>query len=365
MSKFRRTAAFLTVFLLLWGLCGAESGTDRSAADGSDKGEEKKEETVLKETEPAEAGETAPEEREPAEAGETAQKELKDGEYPTVIDRWNDPEAYPDFAFSPEEDLLEIWFPRIRDRDAAILLYQGECWMIDCSDIQAEERVAPLLEALKIQRVDKMFNTHPHHDHLDGLEAVDQVCPVMELAICFPEDLNETMIRAVGYADSHFIRITRYDDEQVFCMGDGLVRLKCWLKVSEDKGLNDRSAQMMVSYGNRDILFMADIEREGQKELLEALDPSELDADILRYPHHGKQALVQGLLEAVSPELAVITSAEKVSESRESAKFLTARQVPIAYTASGHLHLVTDGETWLAEKAEGDWLPVFNLRNER
>ena len=33
-----------------------------------------------------------------------------------------------------EEDLLEIWFPRIRDRDAAIFLYQGACWMLDCSD---------------------------------------------------------------------------------------------------------------------------------------------------------------------------------------------------------------------------------------
>ena len=47
---------------------------------------------------------------------------------PKVIDRWTDPKACPGFSFSPDEELLEIWFPRIRDRDAAIFLYQGECW---------------------------------------------------------------------------------------------------------------------------------------------------------------------------------------------------------------------------------------------
>ncbi len=285
--------------------------------------------------------------------------------YPAVIDRWTNPEAYPGFSFSEEDDLLEIWFPRIRDRDAAILLYQGECWMIDCSDYQAADRVTPLLEALEIEKIDKLFNTHPHHDHLDGFHFVADVIPVKELMICFPEDVNECMIKAVSYADEHGIRITQFGDEQVFCMGDGLVRLKVWMKSSEELDMNEQSAQMMVSYGDRDILFMADLGREGEAQLEAEVPKEELKADIIRYPHHGKEAVIPTLYEIIDPDFAVITSTEQAPESRQAARFLAAHRTPAAFTTAGYLHLVTDGSTWLCEKATGDWLPQVSLVNER
>ena len=277
---------------------------------------------------------------------------------PKVIDRWTEPEAYPDFAFSPEEDLLEIWFPRIRDRDAAIFLYQGECWMIDCSDEQAEERVVPLLKALGIERIDRLFNTHPHHDHLNGLYAVDAVAPVTELMICFPKDSTEHMIRAVEYARERGIQVTTFADEQVFCMGDQVVRFLAWQKSDAEETINDRSAQLMVSYGDCDMLFMADMELRGQDQLLAALGPEALKADLLRYPHHGKKAMRDEVLQAIAPSFVVITGSEGSPEVRESTRFLDYYDgnLPRAYTTRGYLHLVTDGRHWLCEKVADETL---------
>ena len=278
--------------------------------------------------------------------------------YPKVIDRWTNPEAYADFSFSPEEDLLEIWFPRIRDRDAAIFLYQGACWMLDCSDEQAEERVVPLLKALGIERIDCMINTHPHHDHLNGLYAVDAVAPVSELMICFPKDANEHMIKAMDYAKERRMRVTSYGDEQVFCMGDGLVRFLAWQKSGEEEDMNDRSAQFMVSYGSCDMLFMADMELRGQDQLLAAVSPEELKADVLRYPHHGKKAMRDELFRAIAPQMVVITSSEGAPEVRESTKFFEYyyKEIPRVYTTRGYLHMVTDGVHWLCEKVEDETL---------
>ncbi len=278
----------------------------------------------------------------------------EDDSWPKVIDRWTNPEAYPDFAFSSEEDLLEIWFPRIRDRDAAVFLYQGECWMLDCSDEQAEERVVPLLKALHIEKIDRLINTHPHHEHLNGLYATDAASPVTELMICFPKDINEHMKNAVAYAEEHRIRITFYGDEQVLSMGDGVVRFLNWQKVSEEETLNDRSAQFMVSYGNCDMLFMADMEFRGQDQLLAAVGPEALKADILRYPHHGKRAMRNEVFQAIQPEFVVITSTEGSPEVRESTKFFEYyfKDVPRAYTTRGYLHLTTDGKHWLCEKVD-------------
>ena len=278
--------------------------------------------------------------------------------FPKVIDRWTDPEAFPDFAFSPEADLLEIWFPRIRDRDAAIFLYQGECWMLDCSDEQAEERVVPLLKALGIQKIDRMINTHPHHDHLNGLYAVDAAVPVRELMICFPEDSTADMVKAVAYAKEKGIRVTNYGDEQVFCMGDEVVRFLAWMKTDEAENMNDRSAQFMVSYGECDMIFMADIEFHGQDQLLAALGSAPLKADILRYPHHGKRAMRDEVFQAINPAMVVITSSEGAPEVRESTRFFEYyyKDIPRVYTTRGYLHLTTDGHHWLCEKVEDETL---------
>ncbi len=338
---------FLMVFLMAYMALGEETetaGQERAAV----------------ETPTAETGE-AETEKEKTKAGEAEDAET----YPTVIDRWTNPEAWPGFSFSGDDNLLEIWFPRIRDRDAAILLYQGECWMIDCSDYQAEERVVPLLQALEIDQIDKIVNTHPHHDHIDGFRFVADAVPVKELMICFPEDVNENMIKAVGYADKHGIRITQFGDEQILCMGDGLVRLKVWMKSSEELDMNEQSAQIMVSYGDRDMLFMADLGREGEAQLEAGVPREELKADIIRYPHHGKEAIIPTLYDAIDPGFAVITSTELAPESRKAARFLASHRTPAAFTTAGYLHLVTDGVHWLCEKATGDWLPAVSLVNER
>ncbi len=300
-----------------------------------------------------------------AARGESGSPEGTAEAYPPVIDRWTDPEACPGFSFSGEDDLLEIWFPRIRDRDAAILLYQGECWMIDCSDEQAEERVVPLIRALGIEKVDKLFNTHPHHDHINGLAYVDEAAPVEELLIGFPEDINTHMKAAVAYAQEKGIRIEHFEDEQVFSMGDGLVQLKCWMKTPEEEDLNNRSAQMMVSFGDRNILFMADLEWPGEKALMEVVDPEDLKADLLRYPHHGKQPLITSLYEAISPDFVIVTSTEGVAESREVMTWLRLKHIPTAFTTNGYLRLATDGTTWLCEKREDGWLPKVHLHDER
>ena len=270
--------------------------------------------------------------------------------YPRVIDRITDPSASAGFAFE-EDDLLEIWFPPIRDQDCAIFCYQDQVWMLDCGDERAQEQIVPLLKELGIEKIDRLFNTHPHHDHLNGLYAIDAACPVGELLICFPEDSTKHMTAAMEYCRGNGIPVTHFEDETVFSMGDGLVTFTAWMKTDEAETMNDRSAQFMVSYGVCDMLFMADMELRGQKQLSEALPPETLKADILRYPHHGKLGMWDPLFDAVSPSLVIITNVMRGIDLKESTKYLGYRHMPTAYTNMSEyvIHLRTDGNHWLCE----------------
>ena len=272
--------------------------------------------------------------------------------FPKVIDRINDPAAYPDFAFNEGADLLEIWFPPIRDQDCAFFRYQGQVWMLDCGDERAEYEIVPLLKALGITKIDRMINTHPHHDHLNGLYAIDAAVPVGELYICFPEDATVHMTAAMEYCKGNGIPVFTFADESVLGMGDGFVSFLAWQKSTESDTLNNQSAQFRLTYGVCSMLFMADLEYKGQRQLEAALPPEELKADILRYPHHGVSRMTDPLFDAIDPDLAIITNTARIVELRDSTRFLALKHTPVAYThrPASAIHLQTDGASWLCEQ---------------
>ena len=273
---------------------------------------------------------------------------VSEPELPVVIDRSADASAWPDFSFPEDAQLLEIWMPDIRDADAAILTFGGEVWMIDCGDVRAAKRLVILMRQLGIERVDRLFNSHPHHDHLNGLEMTADTAEIGELLICFPENATEHMKQAMTVCADRGIPVTAYEDGDTFAMGDGAVTLQIRQETQAGLSMNDMSALTMVRYGERSMLFTADVEKPGQRALLADTDAAALRADILKYPHHGKLTLEDAFLAAVSPELVVITNYRQFGESYP---YLTNKKIPIVYTNRDKifLHLATDGRHWLCE----------------
>ena len=273
---------------------------------------------------------------------------------PAVINCVAEPGADTGFHFRMDADLLHIWFPNIMNADEAILIFQGETWLIDCGDEKNGARGAELISRLGIERIRKLFNTHPHHDHLNGLRITDETAKVEELRICFGGASTEHMIRAVTYAEGNGIRVAEFRDGSEFAMGDGSVTLKFWCNTDPALDMNNQSAQTLVRYGERTILFTADMERNGQASLLSRINPAGLKADLLKYPHHGKSPLDDAFLQAVNPEAAIITN--KTVSDWGGVRYLSAKGVPYIYTnqAGVYLHLVTDGEHWIVEQVPQD-----------
>ena len=273
---------------------------------------------------------------------------------PAVINCVTEPGADTGFHFRMDADLLHIWFPNIMNADEAILIFQGETWLIDCGDEKNGARGAELISRLGIERIRKLFNTHPHHDHLNGLRITDETAKVEELRICFGGASTEHMIRAVTYAEGNGIRVEEFRDGSEFAMGDGSVTLKFWCNTDPALDMNNQSAQTLIRYGERTILFTADMERNGQASLLSRINPAGLKADLLKYPHHGKSPLDDAFLQAVNPEAAIITN--KTVSDWGGVRYLSAKGVPYIYTnqAGVYLHLVTDGEHWIVEQVPQD-----------
>lgn len=268
-----------------------------------------------------------------------------------VIDHINNPKVEPDFYFQKGSKLLEIWFPNIKDADAAILRYDGQVYMIDCGDLNASARTVLLIKQLGIESIDEIFNSHPHHDHIEGLGMTDNAARVKSLRICFPPDSTVSGMNMMDVAGARNIPVSMFKDGDVFTMGDGKVSLTFLKNDSETLDMNSQSAITMVRYGDCSMLFMADMERDGQEAMFGRIDPDLLKSDILKYPHHGKSAMQDAFYKAVNPDMVIVTSQEG-RRSDLGQNYLHNRGVSTVYTSVKGLfvRLLTDGKNWLCDR---------------
>ncbi len=268
----------------------------------------------------------------------------------TVIDHVHSPGVCPDFYFPKGDKLLEIWMPNIKDADEAILMYDGQVYMIDCGDERAANRGTILLKQLGIEKIDILFNTHLHHDHINGLEITDDTAKVGEVRICFSPDLTESGLRLLRTTQERNIPLKEYRDGDEYTMGDGEVKL-LFLKNNETYlDMNNQSAQTLVTYGERSILFMADMEQAGQNAMIRRIGTDLLKCDIVKYPHHAKSDMSTPFFKAMEAKLAIVTSVEGRGDAGQVA--LTKRKLPAVYTSvkGKFTHLVTNGKYWLVEQ---------------
>ena len=274
-------------------------------------------------------------------AGEGADK--------TVINRINAPDVSADFAFAEDADLLEIIFPQILDCDAAFLRCGGETMLIDCATSGQAQRILNMFKQLGITHVDKIVNTHPHADHIGGFAELIKEITVDELWLCFPAEETVHCANAMKAAERAGVTVRMFGDGDTLTLGTATMQV--WmLDKPEYTRLNDRSAQIMLTFGQRKMLFSADLEQKGQNGLIEKVGAEMLKADVLKYPHHGLQGLTPEYRAAVSPELAIVTCNQRETEGK---KYIRRTALDTVWTVPGFIHLTTDGEQLVAPRRVG------------
>lgn len=158
--------------------------------------------------------------------------------------------------------------------------------------------------------IDLMILTHPHDDHLAGL------IPVMERYQIGKFIYNGTQSANQNYG--HLLNLAK--DKQIITeinQGVSTIKLEenCYLKIiyplenisgQKLKKINDGSIVTKLDCLGHSFLFMGDLEKKGESELL--LTDIDLKAEVIKLGHHGSDTSSSiGFLENVDPKLAIIS----------------------------------------------------------
>lgn len=266
-----------------------------------------------------------------------------------VIDLTADPDAA--WQFEEGAPVLEMVYPPLQGADACILRMDGQVMMIDCAtDDQCQLSVVPTLQKLGITHVDAALNSHPHDDHLTGFEYLEGTATIGKLLVAFPEDANFVIKRTMRVMAKQGVPVEHVQDGDVLTLGGAT--LTVIQRQRPDLTENDRSACVLLRYGECTYLSLGDVENRAQSMLAENPPECGLKADILKYPHHGHDTLDNRLLSMIEPEMAVITAAR--FRAKDAYAYMDRHGVPTQTTYQRTLRLRTDGHIWVVDTLDGE-----------
>ena len=191
---------------------------------------------------------------------------------------------------------LDAVFLDVGQGDACLLtLPNGRTVLIDAGERtprrdEGERTVVPHLARMGVTSVDAVVATHPHADHIGGIDAVLRAVPVRMLVHNGQREGSEMWTATLRLADS--LGVT----SQPATAGDALrldptVRIRILSPsrlLSASGGANEASIVLLVEHGRTRWLFAGDAETAAEAELV-ARYATLLRADVVKVGHHGSR----------------------------------------------------------------------------
>lgn len=213
------------------------------------------------------------------------------------------------------EGEAKIWYLDVGQADSMLLqLPNGNEWeyvLIDAGKGQTEEALVSWLQEQGVTDIAAVIATHPHEDHIGGMDAVLEAIPVESL---YMPEVKESLTpttrcyeQMLDAAEAQQVQAVK-GQSGVTVYGEDGVKLELVgpEPQKEYDDLNEYSLVAKLTVGEKSFLFTGDSSEQAEADMIEAGE--DLKADVLKIGHHGSStATTKAFLQAVNPQVAVIS----------------------------------------------------------
>lgn len=265
------------------------------------------------------------------------------------------------------EGELEVHYLDVGQADCILLASEGQYMLIDGGNNGDDDFIISYLEDMGVERLDMVVGTHPHEDHIGGLDSIIEAFDVD--AVYMPSVTVDTKtyqdvldaVAAEGLEVQHPMAgdMLEFNGLPVEVLGP----------VKEYKNLNNNSIVLRISVGDTSFLFTGDIENEAEFDILE--EGYDVEADVLKVAHHGSSgSSVEEFLANVDADYGIISvGTGNVYKHPEAVTLKRLENYGIDYYRTdlkGTVVCITDGENisfdlpgrneFVADKAEVSYI---------
>lgn len=247
-----------------------------------------------------------------------------------------------------ERELLRVVAVDTNRTDATFLTCGGEAMMVDGGSGGYEELFYALMETYGTTEFKYLFSSHSDQDHIEGLRYIikHERYPVGQFISACDMDYEDGLgyhQRAVSMIRKKGVEYRVIEEGEVLTLGDASMTV---MRCTETWGRNDRSATLMITYGNSRIFLTGDIDNKTMSYYVQKYGEEALKADIVKSPHHGIASMPEDFLRAVDPGLCFVPNLQKrVPQIVSNVKRYTTN-AEVLFAGDATITMETDGVDW-------------------
>lgn len=241
-----------------------------------------------------------------------------------------------------QED-IKIYFIDVGQADSILINIKGKTMLIDAGNNNDGKLLSNYIkDELNISTIDILVGTHPHEDHIGGLDNIIEDFNVNELYMPEAISTSKTFEDVLDAIEEKKLEITIPEEDETFYLGEGKFEV-----ISTGRGesdLNDSSIVLKLTYKDIDYLFTGDATSKVERKIIN----KNIEADVLKVGHHGsKYSTSEAFLSKVKPKYAIISCAKENSYGHphnETLELLRSNNVETYLTSElGTILITSDG----------------------
>ena len=163
-----------------------------------------------------------------------------------------------------------------------IELPNNKTMLIDAGESSKGQVVANYIKSLGYSKIDYLVGTHPHTDHIGGLAYIINNFTIGNIYIPKAVSTSKTYENLLNTISQKGLKVITAK-AGVNILNDSSLKIDIIAPNSDYySDLNNYSAVIKLTYGNRKFLFMGDAEIKSENEIM-----TDVSADVIKIGHHG------------------------------------------------------------------------------
>ncbi|MBQ8193689.1 MAG: MBL fold metallo-hydrolase [Bacilli bacterium] len=197
---------------------------------------------------------------------------------------------------------LTIQYLDVGQAESILISNNNRHMLIDAGNNEDGPKIVNYLKSLGIETLDYIIATHPHEDHIGGMDDVIRNFNVNNVYMPEVYSLTTTFEEVINELENKKLQITIPKINEEISFGEGVLRFIYSGKDSED--MNNASIIIKMMFGTTSYLFTGDTTSKIENEIL----TSDINVDVLKVAHHGSEYSTNNeFLKRVTPSYAIIS----------------------------------------------------------
>lgn len=206
--------------------------------------------------------------------------------------------------FARSQETFAVHFIDVGQADSTLVVDNGFTMLIDAGNNADGRLVAHYLKSMGIEHIDVLVGTHPHEDHIGGLDEVIESFSIGTLMMPAKTHNTRSFEDVLDTIAAHDLKITVPKVGHVFTLGDSHITVLAPVR-TDYININDHSIVLMLERNGKRFLFEADAETSSEWHMIGT--KANLAADVLKVAHHGSDTSTNStFIKTVNPSVSVV-----------------------------------------------------------